>query len=134
MSPTDANKALALASIEDGWNTRRLSVFDEIFAADPVDHSLPAWLPRTLEVRKTLIALYWRAFPDLRLTIEDQIAEDDKVVTRWTAPGTNRGELTGVPSANRSAAVTGISIDRFRAGKLVESWSQTNHPKMRPPR
>jgi predicted ester cyclase len=63
-----------------------------------------------------------------------QIAEDDKVVTRWTAPGTNRGELMGVPSANRSVAVTGISSDRFRAGKIVESWSQTNHLKIRPPR
>src|SRR6266704_2304445 len=112
MSSTDANKALVLAGIEDGWNTRRLSVFDEIFAADLVDHSLPAWWPPTLEGRKKLIALYWRAFPDLRLTIEDQIAEEDKVVTRWTARGTNRGELMGVSPGNRGIAVTGISIDR----------------------
>src|SRR5947208_8280663 len=101
MSSTDANKALVVASIEDGWNTRRVSVFDEIFAADLVDHSLPAWLPPNLEGRKMLIALYWSAFPDLRLTVEDQIAEDDKVVTRWTARGINRGELTGVPPGNR---------------------------------
>ena len=134
MLSTDANKALVLASIEDGWNTRRLSVFDEIFAPDLVDHSLPVWLPPRLEGRTKFVTLYWRAFPDLRLIVEDQIAEDDKVVTRWTARGTNRGELVDAQREIRSVAVTGISIDRFRAGKIVESWTENNQLTMRPQR
>jgi predicted ester cyclase len=134
MSSTDANKALVVVSIEDGWNTRRLAVFDEIFSPALVDHSLPAWLPPSLEGRKRLAALYWRAFPDLRLTVEDQIAEDDKVVTRWTACGTSRGEVKGGNVTGRILAVTGISIDRFRAGKIVESWTENKQLNMRPQR
>ena len=67
--------------------------------------------------------MYRTAFPDLQITVEDQVAEGDKVVTRWTARGTHRGELLGVtPSGNR-VEISGISIDRFSGSKFVESWS-----------
>ena len=123
---TDANKALVVASIEEGCNTRRLSIFDELFAPDLVDHGLPPGLPKTLEGRKQLASLYWSAFPDLRLTIEDQIAEGEKVVTRWTARGTNMAELMGTPPTGRRMVVTGITVDRIVDGKIVERWGEIN--------
>jgi predicted ester cyclase len=127
---TDVNKALVVASIEEGCNTRRLSIFDELFAPDLVDHGVPAGLPKTLESRKQMATLYWSAFPDLRLTIEDQIAEGEKVVTRWTARGTNMGELMGTPPTGQRVVVTGISIHRFVEGKIVESWAEIDRDNL----
>jgi steroid delta-isomerase-like uncharacterized protein len=66
--------------------------------------------------------MYRAAFPDLKITVEDQIAEGDKVVTRWTAEGTHDGDLPGLPASGRSSTVTGIGIDRIEGGKIVEAW------------
>ena len=120
----DTNKALVLASIDEGWNTQRLSIFDELFAPDLVDHSVPRDLPATRDGTKTHAARYWSAFPDLRITIDDQIAEADKVVTRWTAHGTHTGRLMGVPPTGKSVIVTGIRVDRVFGGRIVESWAE----------
>ena len=67
-------------------------------------------------------ATYRAAFPDTHLTIEDQIAEGDKVVTRWTATGTNQGTLMGIPPSGKRVTITGISITRIANGKAVEDW------------
>ncbi len=63
------------------------------------------------------------AFPDLHLTIEDEIAEGDKVVTRVTARGTHQGSFMGIRPTGKRAVVTGIVIDRFANGKTVEAWN-----------
>jgi predicted ester cyclase len=70
------------------------------------------------------VSLYRQAFPDLRIVIEDVIAADDKVVLRWRSEGTHRGELEGLAPTNARASVTGISIDRWENGKLVETWTE----------
>ena len=62
------------------------------------------------------------AFPDIRITINDLFAADDKVVLRWSSHGTHRGELQGIPAANRPMTMTGIAIYRFADGKIVEEW------------
>jgi steroid delta-isomerase-like uncharacterized protein len=118
----DANKAVVLASIEEGWNARRLVIFDELFASNMVDHSLPSDLPQTREGTRQLAVLYWRALPDLRLTIEDQIAESDKVATRWTARGTHTGDLMGIAPTGKHLTVSGTVIIRMADGKFEEEW------------
>ena len=65
---------------------------------------------------------YRRAFPDARYTIEEMIADQDKVVIRWSGTGTHLGELMGIPPTGRRVTVTGISIGRYEGGKLVEEW------------
>ena len=77
---SDTNKALVLASIEEAWNTGHLAIFDLLFDPDLVDHSVRSSLPATREGTKQLVTRYRSAFPDLHLTIEDQIAEGYKVV------------------------------------------------------
>ena len=67
--------------------------------------------------------MYRTAFPDMRITIEDQVAEGDKVVTRWTASGTHQGDLMGIDPTGRRATVTGITIDRISGGKVEETWT-----------
>jgi steroid delta-isomerase-like uncharacterized protein len=56
------------------------------------------------------------------LSIDEQIAEGDKVMTRWTAHGTHQGELQGLPATGKSSTVTGIAVDQIVNGKIVESW------------
>ena len=65
---------------------------------------------------------YRTAFPDVQMTIEDQVAEGDRVVTRWTARGTHQGELFGIDPTGKQVTITGVTIDRFSGGKIAESW------------
>ena len=62
------------------------------------------------------------AFPDIRVTIDDIFAVDDKVTLRWSSHGTHCGELQGIPPTNRPMTMTGIAIYRFAGGKIVEEW------------
>ena len=71
---------------------------------------------------KQLVTVYRNAFPNLHFTIDEQIAEGVKVVTRWTGHGTHKGELLGIPATDKSSTVTGISVDRIVNGKIAESW------------
>ena len=66
--------------------------------------------------------MYLRAFPGIRVTVEDQVAEGETVVTRFTARGTHNGDLGGVAPTGKEVTVAGISIDRFEGGKCVEQW------------
>jgi predicted ester cyclase len=71
---------------------------------------------------KEFLAPYFAAFPDLQFTVEDEIAEGDKVTTRYTARGTHRGELMGMAPTGKHVTVTGIFISRVEEGKLAEMW------------
>ncbi len=75
-----------------------------------------------LEAAKQFDTMLRGAFPDIHFTVEDQIAETDKVVTRWTARGTHRGQLMGIPATNRSVTWAGITIHRIADGRVAESW------------
>lgn len=126
---SEQNKAIVRRSFEELFTKGDLRVADEVFAPDYVGHD-PA-LPQEMhgpEEFKQFVRMYRTAFPDLELTVEDQIAEGDKVVTRFTARGTHRGDLMGIPPTGRKIVVTGISIDRMENGKSVESW--TNYDVM----
>jgi predicted ester cyclase len=121
---TESNKAVARRFLEEVFGQGKLAVADEIVAPDHVDrgpNSLPG-LPPGPEGSKMIVTLYRNAFPDIQFTIDEQIAEGDKVVTRWTGFGTHKGELAGIPPTGKSATVNGIGIDRIVNGKIVESW------------
>lgn len=117
------NKAVVRRLFEEVWEKGNLAVADEIFAADYVHHdpSTPDF-GRGPEGEKKRATLYRTAFPDLRLTIDDMIAEGDTVVTRWTARGTHKGELRGIAPTGKPVTVTGISVARFSGGKAAEQW------------
>ncbi len=117
------NKALARRLVEEAFNAGRLDVTDELVASDYLGHdpSLPEEVRGPAGV-KELIAGYRAAFPDIHVTIEDQIADGDLVVSRWSAKGTHQGELMGMPATGKQATVTGITIDRIADGRIVESW------------
>jgi steroid delta-isomerase-like uncharacterized protein len=119
---SEQNKAIVRRSFEEVWTNKNLDALGEFVATDAVDHTRPPELPSGLEGAKQFFAMYLAAFPDTKMVIEDQVAEGDKVVTRWTATGTHKGELMGIPPSGKPVRVTGIQIDRLEGGKIVESW------------
>lgn len=120
---TEENKALVRRATEEIWNQKKLALVDEIAAEDSVTH-LSTMTIQGPEQYKQLAAMYFSAFPDLHLTIEDLIAEGDRVVTRWTARGTHQGEFMGIPPTGKQATTTGMTVSRIVGGKFVESWQE----------
>ena len=121
----ETNKAVVRRFFEEVWNKGKLNVLDELIVKDHVSSgpgALPG-LPTGPEGSKQFVTVYRNAFPDVQFTIDDQIAEGDKVVTRWTAHGTHQGELVGIPATGKSSTVTGITENRIVDGKIVESWN-----------
>jgi steroid delta-isomerase-like uncharacterized protein len=122
---SDQNKALARRALEEVWNQGKLAVIDELTASNATynDPNVPDGKFTGPEGMKKFVQIYRGAFPDVRITINDQIAEGDKVVTRWTATGTQKGQLMGIAPTNKHAIVTGVDIARFHDGKVVEAWA-----------
>ena len=117
---TEQNKANDRRLIEE-LNRGNVNVYDELNVPDYVGHEAST-TRQGLEANKQFVSAYLTAFPDLHFTIEEQIAEGDKSVTRWTARGTHRGELMGIPPTGKQVTVTGITIVHWSNGKSVESW------------
>ena len=115
------NKAVARRFAQETWGKRDLAVVDELAAADlVVSHPILPEVVRGREAFKQLLAQFHAAFPDIRVTIEDAIAEGDQVVVRWTAHGTHRGDLLGIPATGKPARWTGVNVYRIVDGKVQE--------------
>jgi predicted ester cyclase len=99
-------------------------VFDEVLAPDFVYHSPGA--PADLEGFKQFLPMFRAAFPDMRGTVEDLIAEGDKVVDRITFQATHQGEMMGISPTGNTVTVTEMHISRIAEGKIVERWGQTD--------
>jgi predicted ester cyclase len=122
---SDAKKKAARRMLEEAFNKGRLEVVDELVSPNVVDHdpALPGGQVTGGDAVKELVAGYRAAFPDIHMTVEDQVAAGDEVTTRWKAIGTNDGDFWGMEPTGRQATVTGITIDRFDGEKIVESWT-----------
>jgi steroid delta-isomerase-like uncharacterized protein len=122
---SDQNKEIDCRLIEEVWNRGNFDIVDELVASDFIGHSsVPEKETHGPEgVRQFYMALR-EAFPDIHFTIEDQVAEGDRVVTRWTAEATQTGEFQGIPPTGNHGTITGITIDRIAGGKLVECWTE----------
>jgi steroid delta-isomerase-like uncharacterized protein len=121
---SEENKAITRRDWEETWNQGNLDLIDELQAVDYVGHFLPPGLPTGREGYRQFVQVFRAAIPDIHITIEDLIAEGDKVVTRFTARGTHQGELMGIPPTGKAVEVTGISIYRFAKGQIVEDWAE----------
>lgn len=117
------SKAVVEHVWEEFFIQGNLDKADEFFAPDYVNHdpAAPEDSHGPEELRQFL-SIYHRAFPDMQFTIEDMIAEGDKVVVRWTLRGTHQGELMGIPPTNNRVMLTGMSIERVSGDKIIETW------------
>jgi steroid delta-isomerase-like uncharacterized protein len=123
--PTEQNKALVRQLVEELFNRGNLSLVDEVFAADFAEREeLPPGVPEGREGVKQLTAMMRGAFPDFEATIEDMIAEGDKVVIRQTWSGTHQGEFMGIPATGKRVSFGVFDIMRLEGGKFVEHWGQ----------
>jgi steroid delta-isomerase-like uncharacterized protein len=114
--------------LEECFNDGNFAVADELIAPEAVNHdpAEPAHMRglRGPAALKRSVQMYRQAFPDLHMTVDDVIAADDKVVIRWHTEGTHRGKLEGLAPTGARGSVTGISIDHWQGGKIVESWTE----------
>jgi steroid delta-isomerase-like uncharacterized protein len=116
---SEENKALARRAWELADNP---DILEEVYAPDVVWHE-PDQEIRGLEQAKKFVSAYKTAFPDMKITVEDVIAEGDKVVSRVTLRGTHQGETEEFgPPTGRQIEGAGITISRIEGGKIVEDW------------
>ena len=99
-----------------------MAVIDELHATDYVFHDSTGKDIHGLKDYKQYIRGYYRAFPDLHLTIDDIVVERDKEAIRWTMSGTHKGEIEGIPPTGKKMTLWGISIERVVGSKFVETW------------
>jgi steroid delta-isomerase-like uncharacterized protein len=117
---SEANKALVSRVVNEAQTQGNLDVVDEIFADDFIDHTPFPGVPPTREGVKMLFGYLRGAFPDLRVCVHEQIADDEKVVTRKSFEGTHRGEFMGVPATGRPVSFEVIDILTFRNDRIIE--------------
>ena len=120
--PTEENKVVFRRYVEELGNEGNLDLADEFFDRYLAHQSDGSVLERGPEDVKGFMREFRDAFPDFHCTIEDQIAEGDRVVTRWRMRGTHEKEFRGIAPTGNKLDITGIGIFRFSDGKVVESW------------
>ena len=117
----EENKALYGRLYGEILNKGNFDIVDEVFDANYVMHDAHSPVSGPDEL-KGLMTAYRTAFPDIRFTVEELVAEGDKVVKRWTIRGTHNGDLMGIAPTGKKVEVTGMTMARFAGGKLVEEW------------
>jgi steroid delta-isomerase-like uncharacterized protein len=126
MAPEDI-KAIARRGYEamnTACSTGNFDLLDGFIAADIVDHNPAPEQGPGVEGVKQLFAMFRAAFPDLRIVVEDLIAEGDKVTARIVMRGTHTGDFMGIPATGKPMAIEAIDILRIQGGKCVEHWGQ----------
>lgn len=125
------NRALAQRFYDEVVNEGNLDLIDELVAEDFVDHEGFPGIPNTgPEAVRAVFSMFLAAFPDLQMTVDDMIAEGDKIVARVTMSGTHRGDLMGIPPTNKGFKVQAIDIAEIHDGKLTAHWGVTDQVAM----
>ncbi|MEJ2598613.1 MAG: ester cyclase [Anaerolineales bacterium] len=119
---TETNKATVRRMIERVWNEHRLDLVEEFYSEDVILHSAGNPAGSGLEALREATAIGLKAFPDQQLTIQGEIAEGDIVAARWTATGTHKGELMGIPPTGKQFTHAGMTFYRLANAKIVEAW------------
>ncbi len=120
---TEQNKASFRRMLEEVFNKGNVSLVDEFLAPDFIEREeLPPGFPPGREGVKVLVSVFRSAFPDFKATIDDMIAEGEKVVVRTTWRGTQKGEFMGIPPTGKNVSFGVIDIIRFAGDKGVEHW------------
>ena len=116
------NKTILRRFFEEIFNEQNLAVADEIVAVDYINHNAAPGETPGREGLKQYVTYLHSANDGVRFVIEDQVAEDEKVVTRWTATATHTGEFAGIPATGKAFSLTAINIHRVVDGQIQEGW------------
>ena len=122
---SNENKKIARRVFDEVWSQGKLDLADEILTPDFVGR--PGGMGEPFKGpagAKEFIGRLREAFPDITFVVEEMIAEDDLVATRWTATGTHDSEFMGLEPTGRQATIGGMTIQRFKDGRIVEGWTE----------
>jgi steroid delta-isomerase-like uncharacterized protein len=118
------NKDVIRRYVDEICNGRKLNVADEVFTENHTHHDpVNPGVGQGPDAMKQLVAMYQTAFPDAIWNLDEMLETGDRVIARWTATGTHRADLPGLPATGRRGTVNGVWIFRLRNGKIEESWS-----------
>lgn len=124
MATTEADQKKVVQRIStEVYGGGNLDLIDDYFAEDFVSHNPVAGEIHGPEEYKEFVSMFRAAFPDMEVSIEDQLSEGEKVVERHTVRGTHEGELLGIEPTGKEIAVEGVVIVRFEDGKVAEEWA-----------
>ena len=124
--PSEDNKALVRRFVDEVQSAGNTDLIDEICSPEFVNHSPPPGIPADCEGIKIVTAMFRGAFPDSHFTIEDMVAEGDKVVIRVGISATHKGELLGIPPTENRLTLSAIELYRLAEGKIDEQWVQVD--------
>lgn len=119
----EENKAVLRRVAEEIFNKGDLAVADELIASNYVYHGSGGQEYKGPEGFKRIATMFRTACPDLHMTVEDMVAEGDKVAHRLTIRGTHKGELMGIAPTGKQLTISAVTISRFAGGKEAEAWS-----------
>jgi predicted ester cyclase len=123
---SEQNKEIIRRFIEEVNNKREKTDVEQYLTPQYLDHSAPPKLPRGPEGWRILRAMFFTAFSNLHITIEQMVAEGDRVAIRFTMRAVHTGELRGIPPTGKQLTLTGLDINRFEGGKIAERWGNQN--------
>jgi steroid delta-isomerase-like uncharacterized protein len=118
----DRNKAIYQRYIQQVFNQGQLDLLDELLSPSYMYHEAPPGIVPGIEGIKQVVSMFRTAFPDLEITIDDQIAEGDMVCSRATTRGTHQGEIFGMPATGKVVTMTGLTLVRIVDRRIAESW------------
>ena len=121
-SDLEENKEAYRRFIETAFNEGNLDQLDELLTADYKYQDAPPGVPPGKEAIRQVVKMFRAAFPDLKITFEDQIAERDMVCSRTIMTGTHRGEIFGMEPTGNSVKMAGLTLVRIAGGRVAESW------------
>jgi len=118
----EENKQVCLRFVNEVINGGNLDAIDELFASNYVNHMAPPGLPTGPEGEKQFTMMFFSAFPDGKITVEDVLAEGEKVASRYIYSATHKGNFIGIPPTGKRFTVSGVNVFRVAGGKIVENW------------
>jgi steroid delta-isomerase-like uncharacterized protein len=118
----EQNKSIVRRWVDEGWNKGKLSVIDQLYAPNFIQHEPQPEMVNSSEALKKYVNTYLTAFPDLHFTVDDLVAEGDKVVWRFTSKGTHQGAFMGLPPTGKTSIVTGMVLFRLENSRIVEAY------------
>jgi serine phosphatase RsbU (regulator of sigma subunit)/predicted ester cyclase len=119
----EENEALVRRYFEEAWVKRNMAAVDELMVPNYVEHQIPDGRLTSRHSLKQLLAMYYKAFSDMKCVLHDIFAQGDRVMYRWSVNATHLGDWLGIPPTGNHMKATGITIYRIVGGKAVEGWS-----------
>jgi steroid delta-isomerase-like uncharacterized protein len=120
---TQENKDIVLRQwYQELWNKWNVGAADDLLTSDYLLHLSGSPTPMDRDATKQVVTMFRSAFPDLRHTVDEMIAEENTIATRWTVWGTHRGEFQGIAPTGKRISVSGTTVHHMANGRIAETW------------